>query len=226
MKKIFKPVSTIVCATMFFTSTAYLPTALAAENSAQTQTTVTDRVNAILNGTDNKVVVSKIPEGEAYIPKDTKIPMELTQTIDAKHGQTGETIKFNTTQNIIVNGVTVIPTGSLVYGTITKAKGPGMLGRAGTLEFTIDYVQTINGVKVPIAYNSSEHGNSDGGAVAVFAVVSIVGGLFMKGSNVVVKQGTKFEVPVAQDTDLNVPLDKLADAMNPNMPHGVEVTIK
>lgn len=227
MKKLFKPISAVICAAILSTSTSYLPTALAAtESSAQSQTTITDRINAIINGTDKKENEAKIPKGEAYIPKGTIVPMELPQVLDAKHARTGEVLRLRTTENVIINGIVVIPESSVVYGTVTKAKGPGMLGRAGTLEFTIDYVETVNNVKIPLTFNSKEHGEADGGAGAIFAVASVVGGLFMKGSNVVVKEGTKFEVPVAQDTDLHVSLDRLAEVMNPNAPHGVEVILK
>jgi len=42
-------------------------------------------------------------------------------------------------------------------------------------------VDTINGVKVPLQYTKGEHGAGDGGAVAVVAFASIIGGIFMKG---------------------------------------------
>lgn len=62
--------------------------------------------------------------------------------------------------------------------------------------------------------------------MAVAAVVSLVGGLFMKGKNVSFPAGSVFDARVTADTDLNVTLDELADVMNPNKPHGVSITIK
>ena len=84
----------------------------------------------------------------------------------------------------------------------------------------------INGVEIPLQYTKGEHGAGDGGAVAVVAFVSIVGGIFMKGKNVVYNEGLRFNAEVTADTDLNVPLSGLKDAMDMNKPHGVSITIQ
>ena len=66
----------------------------------------------------------------------------------------------------------------------------------------------------------------DGGAVAVAAAVSLVGGLFMKGSNINYPAGTDFQVEVRDNVDLGVTPEELKDAMNPNIPHGQEIVIE
>jgi len=71
-----------------------------------------------------------------------------------------------------------------------------------------------------------QDGAGDGGAVAVFAAVSIVGGLFMKGKNVVFNEGLKFDAEVTADTDLKVSLENLQEAMDTSKPHGVSITIQ
>ena len=48
----------------------------------------------------------------------------------------------------------------------------------------------------------------------------------MKGKNVNFPAGSKFAAKVVADTDLNVPLDKLAEELDPNKPHGVSITLK
>lgn len=101
-----------------------------------------------------------------------------------------------------------------------------MFGRGDELEFTIVSVKTINGVEIPLQYTRGEHGANDDGAVAVFVLVSMVGGVFMKGKNVVYNEGLKFNAEVTADTDLKVPLDDLAEAMDMSKPHGVTITIE
>ena len=63
-------------------------------------------------------------------------------------------------------------------------------------------------------------------AVAVAAAVSLVGGLFMKGSNINYPAGTDFQVEVRDNVDLGVTPEELKDAMNPNIPHGQEIVIE
>ena len=47
----------------------------------------------------------------------------------------------------------------------------------------------------------------------------------MKGKNVVFNEGLQFDAEVTADTDLKVPLDDLAEAMDASKPHGVSITI-
>ena len=69
-------------------------------------------------------------------------------------------------------------------------------------------------------------GHSYSGAVAVAAADSLVGGLFMKGSNINYPAGTDFQVDVRDNVYLGVTPEELKDAMNPNIPHGQEIVIE
>lgn len=147
-------------------------------------------------------------------PKVRNYKYELTKELSSKKAKVGDLVPLRVVENLIINDVIIIPAGAKVRGIVTKARKAGGLGRGGKLEFQIVSVQTINGVKVPLQYTKYEHGAGDGGAVAVFAVVSIVGGVFMKGKNVIYNEGLRFEAEVTADVDLNVPLDGLKDAMD------------
>lgn len=57
------------------------------------------------------------------------------------------------------------------------------------------------------------------------ALVSLVGGLFMKGANVKIPAGTKIAAKVEKDTDLQTPIKDLAAAMDPTKPRGVKVVL-
>lgn len=170
--------------------------------------------------------LAPVKQGNAYIPKGTKLQIELTKELSSKKAKVGDAVPLRLVQNLIINDVVVIPAGSEVRGVVTKTRKAGGLGRGGKLEFTIVSVNTINGVEVPLQYTKGEHGASDGGAVAVVAFVSIVGGIFMKGKNVVYNEGLRFDAAVTADVDLNVPLSGLKDAMDASKPHGVSITIQ
>lgn len=170
--------------------------------------------------------VSHVAEGHAYIPKDTILNMELLTGISSKTAKVDDDVPLVLMDNIIINDVVVIPKGARVNAKVTKATGSGLFGRAGKLEFMIDSVMSVNGVKIPLEYTTKREAGSDDGAVAVVAAVSIVGGLFMKGKNVSFPAGSKFAAKVIHDTDLDVPLENLAEAMNPDKPHGVSITLK
>lgn len=203
-----KFVAATVCAGIIFSQGIYAAPAFANENFPAA------------------VEVSAIPEGNAYIPKGTVLQIELTKEISSKKAKVGDAVPLRLVENLIVNDVIVAPAGSEVKGVVTKARKAGGLGRGGKLEFTIVSFKTINGVEIPLQYTKGEHGAGDGGAVAVFAAVSIVGGLFMKGKNVVFNEGLKFDAEVTADTDLKVSLENLQEAMDTSKPHGVSITIQ
>ncbi len=171
-------------------------------------------------------ILSRIPKDHAYIPAETILNIELAEPISSKTMKKGYPVPLRLLDNVIINDIIVIPAGTPVEGVVTKATKSGLFGRSGKLEFTINSVKTINNVRVPLQYTTMKEAGSDGGAIAVAAVVSIVGGLFMKGKNVEFPAGSHFQAKVTADTDLQVTLKDLPEAMDPNKPHGISITLK
>ena len=221
MKRTFKAIA-VSMALMTGVSCTCLPAiSLAAE--AQNEETKPDfktRIDNILHPE-----VSTIPDGNAYIPKDTVINIELIEELSSKKNHVDDDVSLKTLDNIIINDVVVIPAGSLVSGKVTKCTGSGLFGRAGKLEFTINSVKSVNGVEIPLKYTEKREAGSDDGAVAVAAAVSIIGGLFMKGKNVTFPAGSKMMAKVVTDTDLKVKIENLAEEMNPEKPQGVVIQL-
>ena len=185
-----------------------------------------NRIQLLKSGeTTATVKTSSVAAGHAYIPKDTNINLELIDPISSKKSKEGNTFRLKTIENLLINDVVVIPANQEVLGTITKARKNGMLGRKGRLEFKIDSIKTINGVNVPLTAEVKGKGHSDNGAVAVAAAVSLVGGLFMKGTNIYYEPGQKFVALVSTDTDLNTTVEDLPNAMNPSKPTGQNIVL-
>ena len=229
MKKI---ISAIVCVSLLSYASPVLPIAFAEETTATNRIQATesekevsfkDRIAEVLHPEEK---ITSIPADHAYIPVDTIFQVELTQEISSKTMKKGNPVPLVLRENVIINDVIVVPAGTKVEGVVINAKRNGMFGRSGKLEFSINSVKSLNGVQIPLQYLTEKKAGHDGGAVAVAAVVSLVGGLFMKGKNVSFPAGSVFDARVTADTDLNVTLDELADVMNPNKPHGVSITIK
>lgn len=185
-----------------------------------------NRIQLLKSGeTTATVKASSVVAGHAYIPKDTNINLELIDPISFKKSKEGNTFRLKTIENLLINDVVVIPANQEVLGTITKARKNGMLGRKGRLEFKIYSIKTINGVNVPLTAEVKGKGHSDNGAVAVAAAVSLVGGLFMKGTNIYYEPGQKFVAVVSTDTDLNTTVEDLPNAMNPSKPTGQNIVL-
>lgn len=217
-----KAIAIALCAT---TLSMTIPAGVIYAAEPVEETTVGTGVANILAG-DTEPVVSKIPQGNAYVPQGTVLVVELTDEVTSKKAKEGDSMPLVLVDNLIINDVIVVPAGSTVEAVVTKARKAGGLGRSGKLEFQVNAVKSVNGVRIPLVASASKHTGSDGGAAAVFAAVSIVGGLFMKGKNVHYSKGDRFDATVAEDTDLKVKISDLATAMDLNKPHGVAITLK
>ena len=173
-----------------------------------------------------KVTIANVMPGHIYIPKKTMLNVELIEPANSKTHKKNQQVEFKTTENLIINGVVVIPKGTIGMGYVYEAQKAGGFGRKGVLRIAGKEIKTLNNVSVPLRKGLEGKGKTDGGAVAVAAAVSLVGGLFMKGSNINYPAGTDFQVEVRDNVDLGVTPEELKDAMNPNIPHGQEIVIE
>lgn len=174
----------------------------------------------------NAMVIDNVLPGHIYIPKKTLLNVELVEAANSKTHKKNQQVEFRTTENLIINGVVVIPKGTVGMGYVYEVQKAGGFGRKGVLRIAGREIKTLNNVSVPLRKGLEGKGKTDGGAVAVAAAVSLVGGLFMKGSNINYPAGTDFQVEVRENVDLGVTQEKLAEAMNPNVPHGQEIVVE
>lgn len=173
-----------------------------------------------------KVTIANVMPGHIYIPKKTMLNVELIEPANSKTHKKNQQVEFKTTENLIINGVVVIPKGTIGMGYVYEVRKAGGFGRKGVLRIAGKEIKTLNNVSVPLRKGLEGKGKTDGGAVAVAAAVSLVGGLFMKGSNINYPAGTDFQVEVRDNVDLGVTPEELKDAMNPDIPHGQEIVIE
>lgn len=197
--------------------------AMPTKTEQQKEPTIKDKIDAIMQEHPEQTDAPKTRN--VYIPKGVKIPLMLTRDISSKTLKENQQFTLQTTENLIVNNVIVIPEGTECQAYVVKARRSGAFGRRGVLDFNIPSVKTINGVAVPLNGYITGAGHADSGAVAVAAAVTLVGGLFMKGTNISYPQGQIFITTVSEDTDLEATNDNLAEAMNPNKPHGTSIVV-
>lgn len=159
--------------------------------------------------TAQKVTIANVMPGHIYIPKKTMLNVELIEPANSKTHKKNQQVEFKTTENLIINGVVVIPKGTVGMGYVYEVQKAGGFGRKGVLRIAGKEIKTLNNVSVPLRKGLEGKGKTDGGAVAVAAAVSLVGGLFMKGSNINYPAGTDFQVEVRDNVDLGVTPEEL-----------------
>ena len=171
------------------------------------------------------ITQSSVLPGHIYIPKRTALEVQLMDRMDCKRVQKYQAVDFKTVENLIINGVVVIPAGTIGKGYVYEVQKPGGFGRKGVLRIAAHEIKTINGIKVPLMKGLEGKGKTDGGAVAVAAAVRFLGGFLMKGSGIVYEPGTNFMVEVKADTDLQCTPENLAKVMDTTVPRGQEISV-
>lgn len=220
-----KIISGVLCAAILVTNS---PFAFAAEALPEKPMTMAEKVAAAQAGKDNPtttVQLTGVQPGNVYIPKGTTFDVELVKDASSKTNKTGQAVEVRMVDNLMINGVVIIAKDTIGEATITEARKAGGFGRKGKLTITPTKIKTINNVTIPVTASLEGAGSSDGGAVAVAVAVSLIGGLFMKGSNVNYPAGTNIKVAVEKDTDLQTTPDKLSFDMNPASPHGSNLVL-
>lgn len=150
------------------------------------------------------------PALEFGLAEDTPVRIKLTRTMSSKDAKVDEKVDFEVIEDVKVKDVVVIKQGSIAIATVTKAQPKRSMGRAGKLDINIDYVQLVDGEKVPLRATKGGSGGSHTGAmtgamvatgILFFPAAPLF--LFMKGKNITLAQGTEVTAYVAGDTPLD-----------------------
>lgn len=149
-----------------------------------------------------KYKVTPVASGHQFLAKGTIVPVKVLKAYDSRTAKKNELVDLEVTDNVYYNGYVVIPSGTKAIGYMYDAAKAGGFGKKGALKIAGLELTTSSGFKVPLMKGLIGRGKNDGGAVAVAAAVTLIGGAFMKGTNVTCEAGTEFECEVREDTDL------------------------
>jgi hypothetical protein len=90
------------------------------------------------------------PPRELKLPAGTPIDIEATYTVSSIDFRPGDYLSFRALIPVMIDGITLIETGSLVTGRVVEAKRGGHWGKVGRLSWTIQDVVAIDGTRVPL----------------------------------------------------------------------------
>jgi hypothetical protein len=141
----------------------------------------------------------------------TAVKLRLSETISSADAKVGQQIPFETTEDIVVDGQTVIPKGSQAVGSVTAAEPKRSMGRAGKLDVNIDSVRLVDGEKAQLRASKDAKGGSHTGAMTGAMVATAIVFfpaaplfLFMKGKDISIPQGTEITAFVQGDMHLDM----------------------
>ena len=130
---------------------------------------------------------------EFTLRNGTPIRMRLGKTISSATAHVGDVVELQVMEEVLVDGLKVIPRGAMATGVVKEAEPKKRLGRSGKLAFSIDLVRLKDNEKAAVrSFQESTGSSSSAGAVLPLAT----------GKEVVFTQGSEFMAYVDGDMKL------------------------
>jgi hypothetical protein len=162
-------------------------------------------------GTSHKVVAAPLtpPKGLPGTPvrlvAGTLVSLRPASEIVSDQVVTGDAVPFVTSQELVLNGQTLVAAGAPATGTVLLAREAAAANHGGVLVLGIESVQGVDGRAIPLRLSSATSGSGNHViSLGISAVVPLVG-LAVHGRNAVVPVDHEFVVAVAQDCLVVVP---------------------
>jgi len=123
----------------------------------------------------------------------TPIHLTLVKTISAASAHVGDVVEMKVLEDVVVDGITVIPVGATAIGIVTDAEPKKRLGHGGKLGLTINFVHLSNDEKAAVrSYQESTGTNTSAGVTLPRA----------SGKDIAFPEGTEFTAYVDGDIHL------------------------
>ena len=166
-------------------------------------------------------VSSSIPPGHAYIPKGTVLEAELLGSVNSADNDVNDIVYFKIKQNVIIDGVVVLPSGTVGNAYVASVRRAGFLGRQGGIALRVNSVQALNGAIIPLTVDLKKYGQTPNMYLPYLLLGMWDAGYHkltlcaasIYGEDKEIPAGTKFQVAVDADADLGCTTDNLAVMM-------------
>jgi hypothetical protein len=106
------------------------------------------------------------------LANNTPIRVKLNKTISSATAHVGDAVELEVVEDVIVDGVTVLPEGSKVTGVIAEAEPKKRFGHGGKLAFSITSIMLADGEQIKVRCYQEASGSSNTSADAVVPLSS------------------------------------------------------
>lgn len=84
------------------------------------------------------------------VPSGTKVPIIMDSAVDSDTSQEGDEFAARTSEDLTIDGNTVVPAGSVIKGRIARLNAPKHLNRSGSVALKFDTVTTPDNRQIPL----------------------------------------------------------------------------
>jgi len=131
----------------------------------------------------------------------TPVRLVLLDNVSSATATAGQAVNFEVAEDVLVEGLIVIPRGSPATGTITDAQAKRRMGKAGYVDINIDKVTLADGEKVLLIAQSHNSGDPHEGTQTPSGAVASV--MPMRGRDAIVTKGTQLDAFINGDVALD-----------------------
>jgi hypothetical protein len=123
----------------------------------------------------------------------TPIRMKIGKTISSADAQVGDEVSFEVSEDVVVDGLLVVPKGANAIGVVNEAEPKKALGRGGKLSVLVRSVRMANNDQVVVRSGGEGKGSSSTAGVVIPV---------MHGKDITFPKGMEFTAYVNGDTRL------------------------
>jgi len=161
-------------------------------------------------------------QSQLKLENGTPIKLRLQETISSADAQVDQKVDFDVLEEVKLGDLTVIPKGSIAWGTVTEAVPKRRMARGGKLDVNIDAVRLADGEKAALRGVKDEKGGGHTGAmtggIVATSIVFFPAApffLFMHGKDVTIPKGTEITVYINGDMAIDPPKFAATTAVAP-----------
>jgi hypothetical protein len=130
---------------------------------------------------------------EITLRNGTPIHLKLGKSISSATAHVGDIVDLKVVEEVIVEGISVIPAGSTAIGLVSEAEPKKRMGHGGKLAFSVNFVRLKDDEKAAVrSFQESTGSSNSAGAILPLS----------SGKEVVFTQGTEFTAYVDGDMQL------------------------
>ena len=142
---------------------------------------------------------------EIKVPEGTELRMRLEEPLSSKTANQGDRFSVSLIEDVRLADGMVLKAGYRGVGEVTEARGNGMLGKAGKLNVTLNYLK-VGDERIRLRANKAAKGdNRTGTQVVTFVFLGVFAGL-IKGKDVSIPKGTQITAYTDEEKVLQTPL--------------------
>jgi hypothetical protein len=137
--------------------------------------------------------VAQPSPSEITLRNGTLIHLKLGKTISSATAHVGDIVDFTVVEEVLVDGLSVIPAGSTAIGLVSEAEPKKRMGHGGKLAFSVNFVHLKDDEKAAVrSFQESTGSNNSAGAMLPLS----------SGKDVIFPQGSEFTAYVDGDMQL------------------------